>query len=93
MGCCRAGGQYTHYADSLITLIKISEGLYQIIDLEMFYRSFGGCAVYREGQYAPAGNFWDGEQTQTKPPRTLSGRFHLPSLTSNAFTETLAPHA
>ncbi len=59
-----AGGQYTHYANSLITLSKMSEGLYQIIDLEMFYRSFGWCIVFRDGQYAPAGNFWDDEPTQ-----------------------------
>ncbi|MBX9409448.1 hypothetical protein K5E40_27705 [Pseudomonas baetica] len=59
-----AGGQYTHYANSLITLSKISEGLYQIIDLEMFYRSFGWCTVFRDGQYAPAGNFWDDEPAQ-----------------------------
>ncbi|WP_095120370.1 hypothetical protein [Pseudomonas sp. Irchel s3f10] len=58
-----AGGQYTHYANGLITLSKISEGLYQIVDLEMFYRSFGWCAVFRDGQYAPAGYFWDDEPT------------------------------
>jgi hypothetical protein len=73
-----AGGQYTHYANSLITLSKIGEGLYQIIDLEMFCPSFGWCAVFRDGQYAPAGNFWDDEPRKTKTPRTLPGRFHLP---------------
>jgi hypothetical protein len=59
-----AGGLYTHYANSLITLSKIGGGLYQIIDLEMFYRSFGWCAVFRDGQYAPAGNFWYDAPTQ-----------------------------
>ncbi|WP_123533462.1 hypothetical protein [Pseudomonas fluorescens] len=59
-----AGGPYTHYANSLITLRKIGQDLYEIIDLEMFYRSFGWCAVLRNGQYAPPGNFWEEEPTQ-----------------------------
>lgn len=58
-----AGCQYTHYASSLITLSKIGEDVYEIIDLEMFYRSFGWCAVFQDGHYAPAGNFWDDEPT------------------------------
>ena len=59
-----AGGQYTHYANSLITLSKIGQDLYEIIDLEMFYRSFGWCTVLRNGQYAVPGNFWDEEFIQ-----------------------------
>ena len=42
-----AGGQYTHYANSLITLSNISEGLYQIIDLEMFTEALVG-ALFSE---------------------------------------------
>ncbi|MDH0650327.1 hypothetical protein N5D48_26105 [Pseudomonas sp. GD03858] len=55
------GGRYTHHANSLITLEKISESSYKIIDLEMFYRSYGWCAVIRGGEYAPPGDFWDEE--------------------------------
>ena len=55
------GGQYTNYANSLITLQKIGEGLYKIIDLEMFYTIFGWCVVLKDGEYAPPGNFWDEE--------------------------------
>lgn len=55
------GGEYTHYNNGLITLKKIDENLFDIIDLEMFYRSFGWCVVLRGGEYAPPGNFWDEE--------------------------------
>ncbi|MCX2546627.1 hypothetical protein [Pseudomonas sp. COW5] len=54
-----AGGQYTHYAQSLITLEKVDDGVYKIIDLEMFNRLFGWCAVLQGGEYAPPGDFWD----------------------------------
>lgn len=56
-----AGGQYTHYANSLITLRRESENIFQIVDLEMFYRSYGWCVVLRDGVYAPPGDFWDEE--------------------------------
>ncbi|POA56494.1 MULTISPECIES: hypothetical protein [unclassified Pseudomonas] len=55
------GGQYTHYANSLITLREIKANLYKIIDLEMFYTDFGWCVVLKDGEYAPPGNFWDEE--------------------------------
>lgn len=56
-----AGGEYTHYNNGLITLKKIAEGTFEIVDLEMFYRNFGWCVVLRGGEYAPPGNFWDEE--------------------------------
>lgn len=56
-----AGGRYTHLANGLITLQKVDEGVYKILDLEMFYRSYGWCAVLRGGEYAPPGDFWDEE--------------------------------
>ncbi|WP_072412243.1 hypothetical protein [Pseudomonas sp. NFACC04-2] len=56
-----AGGQYTHHASGLITLKDIGGGVYEIIDLEMFYRSFGWCAILRDGEYAPPGEFWGEE--------------------------------
>ncbi|MGN2436276.1 hypothetical protein [Pseudomonas syringae] len=56
-----AGGRYTHFANGLITLQKIDEDVYKIIDLEMFYRSYGWCPVLRGGEYAPPGDFWDEE--------------------------------
>lgn len=55
------GGKYTHYANSLITLKSVGDNLYEIIDLQMFYTSFGWCEVLKEGKYAPPGDFWDEE--------------------------------
>lgn len=45
-----AGGRYTHFANGLITLHKINEGVYKVFDLGMFYRSYGWCAVLRGGE-------------------------------------------
>ncbi|WP_074924326.1 hypothetical protein [Delftia lacustris] len=53
------GGEYTHSARSLITLMREENDIYQIVDLKMFYRSFGWCAVVKNGQYADPGKFWD----------------------------------
>ncbi|MDK1397490.1 hypothetical protein [Pseudomonas protegens] len=55
------GGQYTHYANSLITLKDVGSGVYQIIDLDMFYTRFGWCEVLKNGEYASPGDFWDEE--------------------------------
>lgn len=55
------GGEYTHYANSLITLQKVEGNIYRIIDLEMFYTNFGWCVVLKDGEYAPPGDFWDEE--------------------------------
>lgn len=56
-----AGGEYTHWANSLITLKELKPGVYEIIELQFFYRSFGWCPIVLNGEYAPAGNFWDEE--------------------------------
>ena len=56
-----AGGQYTHFANGLITLRKLSGGVFEIIDLDMFYRSYGWCAILTNGKYAIPGEFWDVE--------------------------------
>lgn len=56
-----AGGRYTHFANGLITLQKVDEDVYRILDLEMFYRSYGWCVVLRDGEYVPPGEFWDEE--------------------------------
>lgn len=56
-----AGGEYTHYAFSLITIDRVSEGVYNVLDLEMFYTTFGWCPVLMGGRYAPPGDFWDKE--------------------------------
>lgn len=56
-----AGGRYTHFANGLITLRKVGEGVYKILDLEMFCTGYGWCAVLRGGEYAPPGDFWDEE--------------------------------
>lgn len=56
-----AGGRYTHYANSLITLKRIGENVFEIVDFSMFHRSYGWCVVLLNGAYAPPGNFWDKE--------------------------------
>jgi len=56
-----AGGHYTHYANSLITLVAIEPGIYKIKSLEFFYVNFGWCAVISNGEYAQPGDFWDEE--------------------------------
>lgn len=55
------GGQYTHYANSLITLREIESNVYKVIGLEMFYARFGWCVVLTDGDYASPGVFWDEE--------------------------------
>ncbi|HFF6214078.1 hypothetical protein I5U05_003540 [Stenotrophomonas maltophilia] len=55
------GGQYTHYANGLITLMELEPGVYNIVALDMFYASFGWCVVLKDGEYAPPGGFWDEE--------------------------------
>ncbi|WP_092304269.1 hypothetical protein [Pseudomonas sp. NFIX28] len=55
------GGQYTHYAFGRITLKEVELDVYQVIDLEMFYRIFGWCVILKDGEYAPPGDFWDEE--------------------------------
>lgn len=55
------GGRYTHYANALITLMKIAPNTYEIIHLEMFYTLYGWCTIVEDGEYAPPGDFWDEE--------------------------------
>lgn len=55
------GGQYSHYAHGRVTLKKIHTDVYQVLDLEMFYRLFGWCSILEDGKYAPPGKFWDDE--------------------------------
>lgn len=57
-----AGGKYTHFARSLITLKEYESDIYEILDLDMFYRSFGWCQVVVNGEYAPPGKFWDNDE-------------------------------
>ena len=56
-----AGGRYTHYANSLITLAALEPDVYNIMSLDFFYVNFGWCAVISKGEYAPPGKFWDDE--------------------------------
>lgn len=55
------GGEYTHYANGLITLRKIDDHYYEITDLQMFYYLYGWCYVVKNGEYAEPGKFWDEE--------------------------------
>lgn len=56
-----AGGKYTHYSNGLITLGLNNDDFYEIVDLDMFYDNLGWCAVVRNREYAPPGDFWDEE--------------------------------
>jgi len=56
-----AGGKYTHFSNSLITLNKIGDDSYNIIYLSIFYVNFGWCDVLIDGEYAPPGKYWDEE--------------------------------
>lgn len=40
---------------------KVDIDIYQILDLEMFYRLFGWCSILEDGNYAPPGQLWDDE--------------------------------
>ena len=55
------GGEYSHHALGLITIREVSEGTYEVVDLELFSSMFGWCPVMISGQYAPPGRFWDKE--------------------------------
>lgn len=57
-----AGGQYTYYSFSAVTLREIKSNLYQIIDWDLFNRSVGWCHILVNGEYAPPGNFGDDEE-------------------------------
>ena len=56
------GGLYTHSAFAMITLGEVQSGVYRIHDLAMFYTGFGWCPVLVNGEYAPPGDFWDGDE-------------------------------
>ncbi|WP_130732490.1 hypothetical protein [Komagataeibacter xylinus] len=46
------GGQYLHYANGEISIVHISDDMYQILDLNMFYPSSGWRPVMKDGDYA-----------------------------------------
>lgn len=46
------GGQYLHYANGKISIVHISDDMYQILDLNMFYPSSGWRPVMKDGDYA-----------------------------------------
>jgi hypothetical protein len=57
----RIGGEFTHNACSRVTIKQVAADLYDVVHLEMFYRSYGWCVVIRDGQYADPRRFWDEE--------------------------------
>lgn len=59
------GGRYTHYALAIVTIEEISKGIYKIIDLALFYTSFGWCQILANGEYAPPGKYWDDDEEDT----------------------------
>lgn len=54
-----AGGTYTHYRPSLISLQQLGDDIFQITNLKMFYESFGWLAIVENGEYAAPGLIWD----------------------------------
>lgn len=46
------GGDHTHYADGEISIMQVSENIYDILDLKMFYPDYGWCPVMENGHYA-----------------------------------------
>ncbi|WP_082267107.1 hypothetical protein [Komagataeibacter europaeus] len=46
------GGEYSHYADGEISIMHVSEDIYDILDLKMFYPDYGWCPIIKDGDYA-----------------------------------------
>lgn len=56
-----AGGEYTHYRPGIVTLNKVVNGVYKIIDLSIFYNDFGWCPILLNEDYAQPYPFWDSD--------------------------------
>jgi hypothetical protein len=56
-----AGGNWTHHRNSLITLRAVSAGVYEILDLAVFYEAHGWLKILADGAYAPPQDLWDEE--------------------------------
>lgn len=56
-----AGGQWTHCRHGRMTLRKISDGVYEVRELAMFYEAHGWLPVICDGTYALAKEVWDEE--------------------------------
>ncbi|HGM9953492.1 TPA: hypothetical protein ACKRFF_004362, partial [Providencia stuartii] len=57
----RAGGNYIYNEPSLITLSRVSKGVYRVVDLFVFYSDFGWCSVIENGDYMEPHQFWDND--------------------------------
>lgn len=56
------GGKWTHVKHARITLGAVAEGVYEIIELSMFYEAYGWLPVISQSEYAtPAPGLWDEE--------------------------------
>ncbi|WP_141261634.1 hypothetical protein [Komagataeibacter diospyri] len=56
------GGKYTYYADGEISIERISDDMYRILDLKMFYPASGWRPVIKDGDYAvPKEGLWEME--------------------------------
>ena len=47
-----AGVNYSHHYHGLITMERLTEGEYRVVDLKFFYRSVGWIQVVKNGDYA-----------------------------------------
>lgn len=56
-----AGGKYTHYSSSLITLQAIDKDRYFIKDLSLFDTYVGWCSVVDDGVLCSSGSLWSDE--------------------------------
>lgn len=57
----RAGGNYIYNEPSLITLSRVSKGVYRVVNLFVFYSDFGWCSVIENGDYMEPLQFWDND--------------------------------
>ncbi len=56
-----AGGHWTHCRHSRMTLRAMSDGIYEVRELAMFYEAHGWLPVIHDGVYAVAKEIWDEE--------------------------------
>lgn len=56
-----AGGLWTHCRHGRMTLRSASEGVYEIMNLDMFYEGHGWLPIIAAGTYAVAAEIWDEE--------------------------------
>lgn len=52
-----AGGQYIYYCSGLITIKRLDDSLFHIVELSMFDNCLGWCQIIENGQYAEPNDY------------------------------------